>query len=118
MLRSSPVSKNYIGDPFATLDEFPRRAEVYEVPISYTSDLEGMRGMSSAQNSRPSSRGSEYVYTEYEDEEELPRKRLSGTEMYGYVMALRLKERLVDVRQVLSLYKEFDHASRGKCCYS
>ena len=110
------MTGSYIGDPFAALDELPRRAEVYEVPISYTSDLDGMRGRSSAQNSRPSSRGSEYVYTEYEDEEERERKRLLGTDLYGYVMALRLKERLVDVRQVLSLYKDFDRASGRKCC--
>lgn len=117
VLRQGPMSGSYIGDPFATLDELPRRAEVYEVPISYTSDLDGMRGRSSAQNSRPSSRGSEYVYTEYEDDEERERKRLLGTDLYGYVMALRLKERLVDVRQVLSLYKDFDRASGRKCCY-
>ena len=115
VLRQGPMSGSYIGDPFAALDEIPRRAELYEVPISYTSDLDGMRDRYSAQNSRPSSRGSEYVYSEYEDEER-ERKRLLGTDLYGYVMALRLKERLVDVRQVLSLYKDFDRASGRKCC--
>ncbi|CAD6586685.1 MAG: hypothetical protein ASARMPRED_002800 [Alectoria sarmentosa] len=105
---------SYLGDPFAGLDELARRgAEVYEVPISYTSsDLEGPpRSRSSAQNSRPSSRGSEYVYAEYDDDEERERKRFLGTELYGYLMAMRLKERLVDVRQVLNLYKDFDRAS-------
>ncbi len=112
------VSGPYIGDAFAGIDELPRRAEVYEVPVSYASELDGMRGRSSsAQSSRPSSRGSEYVYaTEYEDEEERERKRFSGTELYGYVMAMRLKERLVDVRLVLGLYKDFDRASASKCC--
>lgn len=106
---------SYLGDPFAGLDELARRAEVYEVPISYTSDLEGtQRSRSSAQNSRPSSRGSEYVYAEYDDDEERERKRFLGTELYGYLMAMRLKERLVDVRQVLNLYKDFDRASGCK----
>lgn len=114
-LRQGSMSGSYIGDPFAGLDELPRRAEVYEVPISYPSDLDSVRGRSSVQNSRPSSRGSEYVYTEYEDDEERERKRHLGTELYGFVMAMRLKERLVDVRQVLSLYKDFDRASGGKC---
>lgn len=118
VLRSSPVSGSYIGDTFAALDELPRRAEVYEVPISYASDLDNVCGRSVAHDSRPSSRGSEYVYTEYEDEEERDRKRVLGTDMYGYVMALRLKERLVDVRQVVNMYKEFDRASRGKSCCS
>ena len=91
---------------------------MYEVPLpSYAaSDFDGSRSRSSAQTSRPSSRGSEYVYTEYEDDEERERKRFLGTELYGYVMALRLKERLVDVRQVLNLYKDFDRVSGGKCC--
>ena len=115
MLRQGPLSGSYIGDAFAGLDELSRRAEVYEVPISYTSDLDGLRGTSSVQNSRPSSRGSEYLYTEYEDDEERERKRLAGTELYGYVMALRLKERLVDVRQVLDLYRDFSRASGCKC---
>lgn len=115
------MSASYIGNPFAGLDELSRRAEVYEVPISYASDLDGARGSrsrSSAQNSRPSSRESEYVYTVYEDDEERERKRFLGTGLYGYVMAMRLKERLVDVRQVLNLYKDFDRASEGKCYYS
>lgn len=113
------MSGSYIGDAFAGIDELPRRAEVYEVPVSYASELDGMQGRSSAQSSRPSSRGSEYVYaTEYEDEEERERKRVLGTELYGYVMAMRLKERLVDVRQVLSLYKDFDRASASECCCS
>ena len=116
-----PMSgSSYLGDPFAGLDELARRgAEVYEVPISYTSsDLEGPpRSRSSAQNSRPSSRGSEYVYAEYDDDEERERKRFLGTELYGYLMAMRLKERLVDVRQVLNLYKDFDRASGCKCYY-
>ncbi|KAF6235307.1 hypothetical protein HO173_006503 [Letharia columbiana] len=110
-LRQGPMSGSYIGDPFAGLDELPRRAEVYEVPVSYTSDLDGMRSRSSTQTSRPSSRGSEYVYTEYEDDEERERKRFLGTELYGYVMAMRLKDRLLEVRQVLQLYKDFDRAS-------
>lgn len=111
------MSGSYIGDPFAGLDELPRRAEVYEVPVSYTSDLDGMRSRSSTQTSRPSSRGSEYVYTEYEDDEERERKRFLGTELYGYVMAMRLKDRLLEVRQVLQLYKDFDRASGSKCSY-
>ena len=116
-LRQGPMSGSYIGDPFAGLDELPRRAEVYEVPVSYTSDLDGMRSRSSTQTSRPSSRGSEYVYTEYEDDEERERKRFLGTELYGYVMAMRLKDRLLEVRQVLQLYKDFDRASGSKCSY-
>ena len=114
-LRQTPMPGPYIGDGFAGLDDLPRRAEVYEVPVSYASDLDGTRSRSSAQTSRPSSRGSEYVYTEYEDDEERERKRFLGSELYGYVMALRLKERLVDVRQVLNLYKDFDRASGCKC---
>lgn len=113
-LRQSSMSGSYIGDAFAGLEEFPRRAEVYEVPISYSSDLDGTRSRCSTQNSRPSSRASEYVYTEYEDDEERERKRFLGSELYGYVMAMRLKERLVDVRQVLNLYKDFDRASGSK----
>lgn len=109
---------SYLGDPFAALDDLPRRAEVYEVPVSYASDFDGAaaaaRSRSSAQNSRPSSRGSEYLHAEYEDDEERERRRLLGTELYGYVMALRLKERLVDVRQVLGLFKDFDRASGSK----
>ena len=116
-LRQGPVSVpgSYIGEPFTGLDELPRRAEVYEVPVSYTSDFDSVRGRSSAQSSRPSSRGSEYVYAEYEDEEERGRKRFMGTELFGYVTAMRLRERLVDVRQVLNLYKDFDRASGCKC---
>ena len=114
-LRPGSMAGPYIGDAFAGLDELTRRAEVYEMPLSYASDLEGTRSRSSAQNSRPSSRGSEYVYTEYEDDEERERKRFLGTELYGYVMAIRLKERLADARQVLNLYKDFDRASGCKC---
>ena len=110
------MSGSYIDTAFAAgLDDMPRRAgEVYEMPLSYGSDIDGTtRGRgSSTQNSRPSSRGSELVYAaEYEDEEERERKRLAGSELYGYVLAMRLRERLVDVRQVLSLYRDFDHAS-------
>lgn len=120
LLRQGPVSVPgpYLGDPFAGLvdDVVPRRADVYEVPVAYAADLDGARGRCSAQSSRPSSRGSEYVYAEYDDEEEeRERRRVLGTELYGYVMALRLRERLVDVRQVLSLYKDFDRASAGEC---
>lgn len=114
-LRTTPMSASYTVDPFPGLEEIPRRTEVYEVPLSYASDLD-TRSRSSVQTSRPSSRGSEYVYTEYEDDEEKERKRFLGTELYGYVMALRLKERLVDVRQVLNLYKDFDRVSGSKCC--
>ena len=116
-LRQSPVSASYAVDAFAGLEELPRRAEVYEVPISYaaSSDFDGSRSRSSGQTSRPSSRGSEYVYTEYEDDEERERKRFLGTELYGYLMAMRLKERLVDVRQILNLYKDFDRVSGCKC---
>lgn len=121
-MRPSAVAASYAvataGDPFAAaLEEMPRRAEVYEVPLAYASDLDGgARSRSSAQtsSSRPSSRGSEYVYTEYEDDEERERKRFLGTELYGYMMAVRLKERLVDVRQVLNLYKDFDRLSGGE----
>ena len=56
------------------------------------------------------------MYADYEDEDEPGRKRLTGTELFGYVMAMRLRERLVDVRQVLNLYKDFDRASG--CKYS
>lgn len=114
-LRPSPMSASYTVDPFPVLDELPRRAEVYEVPLSYASDFDGSRSRSSAQTSRPSSRGSEYVYTEFEDDEERERKRFLGTELYGYLMAMRLKERLVDARQVLNLYKDFDRVSDRKC---
>ena len=117
-LRHSPMSASYTVDPFPVLDELPRRAEVYEVPLSYASDFDGSRSRSSAQTSRPSSRGSEYVYTEFEDDEERERKRFLGTELYGYLMAMRLKERLVDVRQVLNLYKDFDRVSDRKCYFS
>ena len=55
------------------------------------------------------------MYTEFEDDEERERKRFLGTELYGYLMAMRLKERLVDVRQVLNLYKDFDRVSDRKC---
>ena len=110
----------------STLDELPRAggsraAEVYEVPttLSYAaaaaataSDLDGR----STQTSRPSSReSSTLAYAEYEDEEEKERKRLVGTELYGYVMAMRLKERLAEVRQVLGLYRDFDRLSECKC---
>ena len=82
------------------------------MPLAYGSDVEGtVRGRCSTQTSRPSSRGSELVYAEYEDEEERERKRFVGSELYGYVLAMRLKERLVEVRQVLSLYRDFDQAS-------
>ena len=117
-IRQSPISASYAVDPFAALEEIPRRAEVYEVPLAYASDLDGSRSRSSGQTSRPSSRGSEYVYTEYEEDEERERKRFLGTELYGYVMAIRLKERLVDVRQVLNLYKDFDRLSGGKLLLS
>ena len=99
---------------------------MYEVPttLSYAaaavaagSDFDGsLRSTRSSQTSRPSSReSSSFVYAEYEDEEEKERKRFLGTELYGYVMAMRLKERLVDVRQVLSLYRDFDRVSECKC---
>ena len=111
-LRQAPMSGSYIDNAFAGLDEMPRRGEVYEMPIPYSSDIDGTtRGRCSTQTSRPSSRGSELVYAEYEDDEERERKRFLGSELYGYVMAMRLKERLVDVRQVLNLYRDFDHAS-------
>ena len=123
LLRPRPMSASYVGDPFAAgIEELPpRRAEVYEVPLSsYASDLDGStRSRSSVHTtSRPSSRGSEYVFTEYEDDEEKERKRFLGSELYGYVMAMRLKERLVDVRQVLNLYKDFDRVSGCKYCIS
>ena len=102
-------------------------AEVYEVPttLSYaaaaaaSSDFDGsLRSTRSSQTSRPSSReSSSLVYAEYEDEEEKERKRFLGTELYGYVMAMRLKERLVEVRQALGLYRDFDRVSECKCCY-
>ena len=118
-LRQGPVSTSYISDPFAGLDELTRRTEVYEVPISYASDFDGTttlrsRSSPSVQNSRPSSQGSEYVYTEYEDDDERERKRFLGTELYGYAMAVRLKDRLLDVRQVMGLYQDFDRASGRK----
>ena len=121
VLRPSPMSASYIGDAaaaFAGFEELPRRTEVYEVPLSYASDLDGSaRSKSSGQTSRPSSRGSDYVYTEYEDDEERVRKRILGPELYGLLMAMRLKERLVDVRQVLNLYKDFDRLSGSKCIH-
>ena len=118
-------------DPSAfvsTFDEMPRAGgsraatEVYEVPttLSYAaaaaaSDLDG--SLRSTQTSRPSSReSSTLAYAEYEDEEEKERKRFMGTELYGYVMAMRLKERLAEVRQVLGLYRDFDRVSECKCC--
>ena len=113
-LRQTPLSgPSYIDTAFAGLDELPRRGEVYEMPLSYGSDMDGTtRGRCSTQtSSRPSSRGSELVYAEYEDDEERDRKRFAGSELYGYVLAMRLRERLVDVRQVLSLYRDFDQAS-------
>lgn len=129
--QGAAVAASYALDPhFAGgfVDDLPaaaRRAaaaEVYEVPLSpyAASDFDGSRSRSSssARTSRPSSRGSEYVYTEYEDDEERERKRFLGTELYGYVMALRLKERLVDVRQVLNLYKDFDRVSGGELLLS
>ena len=124
LLRQGPsLSGSYLGDALAGLDELPRRTtEVYEVPVSYNSDLDagggGGRGRSSSgPASRPSSRGSEFVFAEYEEEEERERerKRLLGSELYGYVMAMRLKDRLAEVRQVLQLYKDFDRASGRKC---
>ena len=115
-LRPTPLSgPSYIDTAFAGLDEIPRRGEVYEMPLSYGSDIDGMvRGRCSTQTSRPSSRGSELVYAEYEDDEERERRRFLGSELYGYVLAMRLKERLVDVRQVLNLYRDFDQASGSK----
>ena len=87
---------------------------MYEMPpLSYGSDVDGtVRGRCSTQTSRPSSRGSELVYGgDYEDDEERERKRFLGSELYGYVLAMRLRERLMDVRQVLNLYRDFDQAS-------
>ena len=98
---------------------------MYEVPttLSYAaaaSDFDGsLRSTKSSQTSRPSSReSSNLVYAEYEDEEEKERKRFLGTELYGYVMAMRLKERLVEARQVLGLYRDFDRVSECKLLLS
>ena len=113
-LRQASLSgPSYIDTAFAGLDEMPRRGEVYEMPpLSYGSDVDGtVRGRGSTQTSRPSSRGSELVYGEYEDDEERERRRFLGSELYGYVLAMRLRERLVDVRQVLNLYRDFDQLS-------
>ena len=91
--------------------------------LAYTaaasSDFDGsLRSTRSSQTSRPSSReSSTLAYAEFEDEEEKERKRFVGTELYGYVMAMRLKERLVEVRQVLGLYRDFDRVSECKCRY-
>ena len=132
-LRQTSIPASCAIDPASFVsgfDELPRglgrATEVYEVPttLSYAaaaaavgSDFDGsLRSARSSQTSRPSSReSSSFVYAEYEDEEDKERKRLMGTELYGYVMAMRLKERLVDVRQVLGLYRDFDRVSECEC---
>ena len=134
-LRQSSIPTSCALDPsfISSFEELPRAsraAEVYEVPttLSYAaaaaaaaaSDFDGsLRSTRSSQTSRPSSReSSSLVYAEYEDEEERERKRFLGTELYGYVMAMRLKERLVEVRQVLGLYRDFDRVSECKLLLS